>query len=196
MYAWFTCFYFAVIFTMLFFCIMFTDYADEWFTRENRHGCFHEMNKIVSLSLEWSFIQNTLNLLNFGIGIKRWVSVYFLLSRGVSQGCRLSPYLCFLGVEILACMIPQDKEIQGIKDFNSEAEISQFADDTSLFWSSCDSAKKVNEVVLLREYFWPKEKPFGFKWPKEPVRALCIFTSYDERQNNNKNFLVNWPLRN
>lgn len=54
---------------------MFTDYADEWFTRENRHGCFHEMNKIVSLSLEWSFIQNTLNLLNFGIGIKRWVSV-------------------------------------------------------------------------------------------------------------------------
>jgi len=35
-----------------------------------------------------------------------------------------------------------------------------------------------------------EEKPFGFKWPKEPVRALGIFISYDEKQNNKKNFLV------
>ena len=34
-----------------------------------------------------------------------------------------------------------------------------------------------------------EEKPFGFKWPKEPVRALGIFISYDKRQNNEKNFL-------
>lgn len=50
-------------------------------------------------------------------------SVYFLLSRGVSQVCPPLPYLCILGIEILACMIAQDKEIQGIKDFNSEADI-------------------------------------------------------------------------
>ena len=43
------------------------------------------------------------------------------------------PHLRILGVEILACMIPQDKEMQGIKEFNSGAEITQFADDTSLF---------------------------------------------------------------
>ena len=100
-------------------------------------------------TIEWSFIQNTLNLLNFGVGIKRWVSVfysspesavlnngfstnYFQLSRGVRQGCPLSPYLFILGVEILACKIRQNKEMQGIKVFNSEAKISQFADDTSL----------------------------------------------------------------
>ena len=35
-----------------------------------------------------------------------------------------------------------------------------------------------------------EEKPFGFKWLKEPVQALGIFISYDERQNNKKNFLV------
>jgi len=28
-----------------------------------------------------------------------------------------------------------------------------------------------------------EEKPFGFKWPKEPVRTLGIFISYHERQN-------------
>ena len=55
-------------------------------------------------TIEWSFIQNTLNLLNFGDGIKRWVSTfytspesavlnngfstnYFQLSRGARQGC-------------------------------------------------------------------------------------------------------------
>ena len=174
-------------------------------------------------TIEWSFIQNTLNLLNFGVGIKRWVSVfysspesavlnngfstnYFQLSRGVRQGCPLSPYLFILGVEILACKIRQNKEIQGIKVFNSEAKISQFADDTSLICSSCDSAKKAIEVVhsfgnvsglrlnpTKTKAIWlgpwreREEKPFGFK---EPVRALGIFISYDEKQNNKKNFLV------
>ena len=27
-------------------------------------------------NLEWSFIQNTLNLFNFGDGIKKWISIY------------------------------------------------------------------------------------------------------------------------
>ena len=82
-------------------------------------------------TIEWPFIQNTLNLLNFGDGIKRWVSTfytspesavlnngfstnYFQLSRGVRQGCPLSPYFFILGAEILACKIRQNKEIQGI----------------------------------------------------------------------------------
>ena len=170
-------------------------------------------------------VQNTLNFLNFGDGIKRWVSTfytgpesavlnngfstnYFELSRGVRQGCPLSPYLFILGAEILACKIRQDKEIQGIRIFNSEAKISQFADDTSLICKSCHSVEKAIEVLdsfgnfsglrlntaktkalWLGPWHDSEEKPFGFKWPKEPVRALGIFISYDERQNNKKNFL-------
>ena len=114
-----------------------------------------------------------------------------------------------MGAEILPCKIRQDKQTQGIKIFNSEAKISQFADDTSLICSSLDSVQKATQVLssfgnvsslrlnptktkALRLGPWRdrEEKPFGFKWPKEPVRALGIFILYDEKQNNKKNFQV------
>ena len=99
-----------------------------------------------------------LNFLNFGDSIKRWVSTfytgpesavlnngfstnYYQLSRGVRQGCPLSPYPFILGAEILARKI-QDKEIQGIRIFNSEVKISQFVDDTALICKSCHSVEK------------------------------------------------------
>ena len=43
--------------------------------------------------------------------------------------------------------VRQDKEIQGIKIFNSEAKISQFADDTLLICKSCHSVDKAIEVL-------------------------------------------------
>ena len=48
---------------------------------------------------------------------------------------------------ILACKTRQDKEIQGIRIFNSEVKISQFADDTSLICKSCHSVEKAFEVI-------------------------------------------------
>ena len=44
------------------------------------------------------------------------------------------------------------------------------------------------KALWLGPWHDSEEKPFGFKWPKEPVRAVGIFISYDERQNNKKNF--------
>ena len=165
-------------------------------------------------TIEWEFIKKTLALFNFGDNIQRWISpLYanpessvmnngfctnpFQITRGVRQGCLRSPYLSILAVEVLACKIRQHKEIQGIKILKREFKISQFADDTSLWCSSCESVK--NAIQVLSDFgdasgqrlnpsktkaLWrgpwrhKVDEPFEFHWPKEPIRTLGIFISY------------------
>ena len=82
------------------------------------------------------------------------------------------------------------KRLEGIKIFNSGAKITQFADDKSLICSSLDSVEKATQILnssglrlnpTKTKALWlgpwrdREEKPFGFKWPKELVRALGIF---------------------
>ena len=50
-------------------------------------------------------------------------------------------------MEILACKIRQNREIHGIQIFKREFKISQFADDTSLLCSSCESVKNAIQVL-------------------------------------------------
>ena len=173
-------------------------------------------------TLEWPFIQQTLSVFNFGESIIHWVSTFYVkcvssvlnngfctepfpLSRGVRQGCPLSPLLFILGAEILANKIRQDKNIQGIKIYNHEFKISQFADDTSLL---CEDLNSVENAIALLNVFgqvsglklnqsktkalwlgpwrFSDSKPLGLKWTKDPVRTLGFFISYDEKGNYKK----------
>ena len=110
-------------------------------------------------TLEWSFISKTLEVFNFGNKFKKWFTVlyngvqssvvnggfmtnYFEITRGVRQGCPLSPSLFILAVELLALKIRQNRNCEGIYlPNNQEVKISQFADDTTIITNNTDSLK-------------------------------------------------------
>ncbi len=115
--------------------------------------------------LEWDFIEKSLTHFNFGDSLKKWVNLlyssinscvlnngwaseHFTLSRGVRQGCPLSPYLFIIAAEILASNIRQNKEIKGITINGKESKISQYADDTSLTLSFDE-----NTIIAVQQTF-------------------------------------------
>ena len=175
-------------------------------------------------TLEWPFIMKTLDSFNFGGDIKRWVNTFysniestvinngfrtnwFKLSKGVRQGCPLSPYLFILSSEILSNKIRQDLNIKGIKIYENEIKLSQFADDTNLFnadLASLERALKITDdfgriaglslnvkktkAIWLGKWANNKNKPLNLKWLHSPVNILGIHFSYDEKRNNELNF--------
>ena len=96
--------------------------------------------------------------------MKRWVSTFyaniesavinngfatnwFKPSKGVRQGCPLSPYLFILSAEIPANKIRQDPGFNGIKIFGNEVKLSMFADDTNIFTADLVSVERALEIV-------------------------------------------------
>ena len=165
-------------------------------------------------SLEWNFIFQTLQHFNFGPNIIKWVKVFYndissyivnngvfsekiTISRGVRQGCPLSPYLFVLCVEILANAIRKEKQIKGVCIAKSELKISQFADDTTLildkeensFFTALNLLEKFHHLSGLKmnhkkteimnigplkntiKTLFPHR---GFKWKKGGIRMLGI----------------------
>ena len=110
-------------------------------------------------SLEWSVIEKTLNCYNFESSLVAWIRLFYTdigscvqnngidgpltfssLSRGVRQGCPLSPYLFILCAEVLGDSVRNDTRIQGIKVLDTECKISQYADDTTFILDRSQSS--------------------------------------------------------
>ena len=132
----------------------------------------------------------------------------FRLERGVRQGDPLSPYLFVLAAEVLAVSIRQNSNIKGISIGKEETKLLQYADNTavvladensaSAFLSLLESFKDISGLKInctKTKAMWigslrnNKSKPFGLKWPSEPIKALGVFYTYDQRLLLEKNFI-------
>ena len=135
-------------------------------------------------------------------------SEYFNLERGVRQGDPLSPYLFVVTIETLAIAIRQNKDIKGISIGSEETKILQYADDTTAILADTSSATalfrllddfkivsglKINcsktEAMWIGSSRNCKAQPFGIKWPNEPIKALGIYYTYDQKLLLEKNFI-------
>ena len=175
-------------------------------------------------TIEWNYINAALKFFNFGPDLLNWFTVlynqvsscvlnnghaseFFLLQRGVRQGCPLSGLLFVIGIELFARALKNDHTIKGIEVEQKEIKVTQYADDTTVFVRDRESVTqllklleefKVNcgleinttktEALWLGSWRNNKETPYNFKWPREPVHALGVHFSYDEQQANKLNF--------
>jgi len=95
-------------------------------------------------TLEWSFIQRTLQHFGFGLSFQKWIKVFyqdiercvlnngwasnfFELTRGVWQGCPLLPYLFIISAEIMAENVRKTKEFRGLTVWGEEIKLSEYA---------------------------------------------------------------------
>ena len=82
--------------------------------------------------VDWSFLRSTLYALEFGqsfvgwvdlfyynpcssVNVNGYISIFFSLSRGVRQGCPLSPLLYILVAEVWACNLRANGSISGLQ---------------------------------------------------------------------------------
>ena len=170
-------------------------------------------------------IRKCIELYNFGPNIRKWISIlydnvesgvmnagfmtnYFKVSRGVRQGCPLSPLLFVLAVEMLALKIRQDQLCRGIELLNGQNARSQnlttliLEDTTSLrnamnivlnlfgVLSGLQLNKKKTKALWIGASSKSKTEPLKFHCPKNPIKFLGTYLSHDAAANNNNNFYI------
>ena len=141
----------------------------EMLEKENMPGLlfFADFEKAFD-SISHKYIIKCLESFNFGTDIIKWVkcfyqganscvqnagfmSNFFSISRGVRQGCPLSPYLFILCIEILSATLLNYSEITGIKINGKEFKSTMFADDATFAMNG--SLKSFQKLLCILDDF-------------------------------------------
>lgn len=118
-------------------------------------------------TIQWSIIDKALELFGFGETIASAVrtlftdiktcvynsgfsSGFFSPSRGIRQGCCCSPSLFVIAVELLAILVRQSEDIEGIHISEQHLKISHYADDATFFVR--DPSSLLNLLILLNTF--------------------------------------------
>jgi len=119
-------------------------------------------------SLEWCTVDAALTYHGFGPNFRSWVrciqngaqscvinaghfTPFFDISRGVRQGCPLSPYLFILAIEVLANHIRSNHTIKGITVDSHEFKLNLYADDVTLLLE--DRETNINNALEVIDQF-------------------------------------------
>ena len=159
--------------------------------------------------VDWTFMLRVLEAMNFGPSFCTWVrllysnvfsqvlvngytSDLFPVSRGVRQGCPLSPLLYVLVAETIASAIRKDNNIDGfLLPNNTKVKLFQYADDTSILVMSDQSLRslfslferyerasgaKLNVTkshgLLLGAWKDRVDMPINLNWSNESITVL------------------------
>ena len=173
-------------------------------------------------SVSHKYIIECLKTFNFGPDIIKWVkcfyqganscvqnagvmSDFFSVSRGVRQGCPLSPYLFILCIEILSSTLNKDQDITVIKINGREFKCTMFADDATFAMDGSLKSFKaliqilddfklisglklnVNKTIILRvgslRYTDIQHlKNIRFVWTSDSAKTLGIIFSTDKHK--------------
>ena len=119
-----------------------------------------------------------------------WSSDFFALSRGVRQGCPLSPYLFILCAEILGSAVRKDNEVRGITILGTECKLSQYADDTTMILDGSQSS--FSRTLYLLDSF---ASISGQKVNYDKTEALWIGSSKNSNSILPSNKPITWAER-
>ena len=137
-------------------------------------------------SVEWCLVFRSLEMFNFPPKfinlVKKFyndittctinnghISRFFKPSRGVRQGCPLSPVLFVIAVELLSLLIRNNQGIEGITMNGKNFKIAQFADDTS--FTVTNNKQNISEIFKTLKNF---ESVSGLKVNKDKTEALLL----------------------